>query len=182
MLTFLTFFSSCKKTYKINNKYLTALAPKDYVDITHFERNEVLFLDQVLKNGLESIFAIDNITDLTIQTNAESIKTFTPSEILLNRLKSIEEETQEPNCGWSHFVMTNAPKAILFKGYKAAEATFSVEENVNQTGKIIKKKIKRMVVFTENDLWNIVLAPSELANYENEMAQFNLILESMQIK
>jgi hypothetical protein len=182
MISFLSLFSSCHKSLKIDNKYLTATAAKNYTDRTHFENSDVLYLDYKMENGLESIFSIDNIQDLTIQTNAQTIKEFTPIERLTSRLKSIEEDTKNPNFGWKHFLITEQPRAFTFKGFKAAEATFTVEENFSKTRKAIKKKIKRMIVFTDTDLWNFVLAPSEFENYDNEMQIFNRILESIEIK
>ncbi len=182
MISFLSLFSSCNQPKKIDNKYLTASIPKNYTDMTDFRNNDILFLDHVMKNDLESIFSIDNIQDLTIQANAQTIKDFTPVEILTTRLKLIEEDTQDPNFGWHHFQLIKQPKAMMFKGYKAAEATFTVKENIGKAGRIIEKKIIRMVVFTENDLWNFVLSPSASKNYESEMTIFKGILESIEIK
>lgn len=182
MITFLSIFNSCNRPIIIDNRYLKATAPKSYDDITDFKNNDVLFLDNRMKNGLESIFSIDNTQDLTIQPNSQTIKEFTPTERLTSRLKSIEEDTQDPNFGWKHFTITEPPRDFRFKGYKAAEATFTVDENVNNTGKVIKKKVRRMIVFTDNDLWNFVLAPSELENYDSEMKIFNDILASIEIK
>ncbi|UIR56796.1 hypothetical protein LZQ00_03020 [Sphingobacterium sp. SRCM116780] len=181
MVSIFSIFSSCNKPRKVENRYLTAIAPKSYVDITDFGNNDVLLLDN-LKNGLESIFSIDNIQDITIQPNSQTIQDFTPVESLENRLRVIKEDTQEPDCNWKNFRITESPKAIKFKSYRGAEAVFSVVENVNNTGRIVTRKIKRMVIFTENDLWNFVLAPSDLENYEDEMKIFNQILESIEIK
>jgi hypothetical protein len=141
-----------------------------------------LYLDCKMKNGMVSVFSIDNIQDLTIQANTQTIKEFTPIERLTSRLKSIEEDTQDSNFGWRHFLITEQPRVLTFKGFKAAEATFTVDENFNNPKKVIKRKIKRMIVFTDKDLWNFVLAPSELENYDNEMQIFNQILESIEIK
>lgn len=182
MISFFSLFSSCNRQIKIDNIYLKATAPKSYDDITDFKNNDVLFLDNRMKNGLESIFSIDNIQDLTIQPNSQTIKEFTPIERLTSRLKSIEEDTQNPNFGWKNFTITEEPRLFNFKGYKAAEATFVVDENINNAGQVIKKKIRRMIVFTDKDLWNFVLAPSELQSYESEMKIFNDILESIEIK
>lgn len=182
MTAFLSIFSSCHKPLKIDNRYLKATAPKSYNDITDFENDDVLFLVNRMKDGLESIFSIDNIQDLTIQPNSQTIKEFTPIERLTSRLKSIEEDTQDPNFGWKNFTITEPPKDFKFKGYRSAEATFTVDENLNNTGKLIKRKIKRIIVFTDKDLWNFVLAPSELEHYENEMKVFNDIMASIEIK
>jgi len=182
MATFFSLFSSCNNSKNIDNKYLTAVAPKNYANITQFENDDILFLDNPMKNGLESIFSIDNTQDLIIQPNIQTIKEFTPKERLISRLKSIEEETKAPDCNWKNFRIVDQPKEFIFKNYKSAEATFIVDENVNKTGEIIKKKIRRMVIFTDNDLWNIVLAPSVLENYDKEMQMFNEILKSIEIK
>lgn len=182
MTAFFSIFSGCNSENKINNKYLTVTVPKDYVEITQGEDNDILFLDRVTENDLESIFSVDNTQDITIQPNSQTIKEFTPKERLASRLESIEADTKMTDFNWKNFKITNPPKEITFKKYKAAEAIFTVDENVNNTGKIIQKKIKRIIVFTNNDLWNFVLTPSELSNYDKEMKIFEDILESLEIK
>ncbi len=179
---FLPLFFGCNKTSKINNKYLTAIVPENYADITNPKEHDILFLDNSLKNGLESVFSIDNTQDLTIQPNAQTIKEFTPKQILDKRLRSIEEETKASNCNWQNFKLQDLHKTFVFKNKKAAEATFTVDENVNGSGRIVRRKIRRMVIFTENDLWNFVLAPSEYDRYNEEMKVFDKILESITIK
>lgn len=181
MIASLFIFTSCNKQVKIDNKYLTATAPNDYVNVTDFKQNDVLYLN-LSKDGLESIFSIDNTQDLIIQPNAQTIKEFTPIQRLTNRLRSIEEETKLPNFNWKNFTITEQPKELKFKGYNGAEATFSVDEKIEKLGKTVKRRIKRMIVFKENDLWNFVLAPSELKNYETEMKIFDEILQSIEIK
>lgn len=173
-------FGASDKKGTIDNKYLTATAPEDYVELEN-EEDDVLFLDK-FQNELESIFSIDKIQDSLVEPNSETIKQSTPQEILMNRLQSIEEETREPDCNWKNFRLIEAPKEITFKDYKGAEAVFMVEENVLDTGRIVYRKIKRMVIFTSDDLWNFVLAPSDSANYDNEMNEFSGIMESIEIK
>jgi len=180
MFSLFSIFSACDKKGAIDNKYLTATAPEDYVELKN-EADDILFLDKV-HNGLESIFSIDNTQDIIVQPNSETITQFTPKEILITRLQSIEEDTKQPGFNWKKFTLIDPPKEITFKNYKGAEATFTVEENVNDTGKVVHRKIKRIVIFTSNDLWNFVLAPSESANYDKEMNEFNDIMESIEIK
>ena len=181
MIASLSIFTSCDKQVKIDNKYLTATAPKDYVNVTDFKQNDVLYLN-LSKDGLESIFSIDNTQDLIIQPNAQTIKEFTPIQRLTSRLRSIEEETKLPNFNWKNFTITEQPKELKFKGYNGAESTFTVDEKIEKLGKTVKRRIKRMIVLKENDLWNFVLAPSELKNYETEMKTFDEILQSIEIK
>lgn len=182
IFAFLSIFTSCNKPIKIDNKFLTAVVPSEYVNATDFKQNDVLYLHYLSKDGLESIFSVDNTQDLIIQPNAQTIKEFTPIQRLTSRLRSIEEGTKLPNFNWKNFTITKQPKELKFKGYNGAEATFTVDEKIEKLGKTVKRKIKRMIVFKENDLWNFVLAPSELKNYETEMKTFDEILQSIEIK
>ena len=180
MFSLFSIFGACDKKGAIDNKYLTATAPEDYLVLKN-EKDDILFLDKI-ENGLESVFAIDNIQDSLVQPNSVTIKQFTPKEILTARLESIEEDTKQADFNWKNFTLIDPPKEITFKNYTGAEAVFAVEENVNDTGRSVHRKIKRMVIFTGNDLWNFVLAPSESANYDKEMNEFNKIMESIEIK
>lgn len=182
ILCFSIFLVSCSKSYKIDNPFVTATAPYAYQDLTDRVQNDILYLDYLKFDGLESIFAIDNIQDLLIQPNSQTILEDTPVEVLARRLRSIERESHEPDFPWKNFKIVEAPKAITFKGRPAAEATFDVHEYVNRIDDTISKRVKRMVVFVDDDLWNIVLAPSKLQFYKEEMEIFETILESLEIK
>lgn len=182
LLFFSMFLVSCSKSYEIENQYVTATVPYAYQDLTDFVQNDVLYLDSYKLNGLESIFAIDNIQDLLIQPNSQTILEDTPVEVLARRLRSIERESHEPDFPWKNFKILEEPKAITFKGRPAAEATFDVHEYVNRLDDTISKRVKRLVVFVDDDLWNIVLAPSESKYYKDEMEIFETILESLEIK
>lgn len=182
LLFFSMFLVSCSKSYKIENQYVTATVPYAYQDLTDFVQNDVLYLDSYKLNGLESIFAIDNIQDLLIQPNSQTILEDTPVEVLARRLRSIERESHEPNFPWKNFKILEKPKATTFKGHPAAEATFDVVEYVNRIDDTISKRVKRLVIFVDDDLWNIVLAPSESKYYKDEMEIFETILESLEIK
>lgn len=182
LLLCLPLLTSCSKSYEIENQYVTATVPYAYQDLTDFVQNDVLYLDSYKLNGLESIFAIDNIQDLLIQPNSQTILEDTPVEVLARRLRSIERESHEPDFPWKNFKILEEPKAITFKGRPAAEATFDVVEYVNRLDDTISKRVKRLVIFVDDDLWNIVLAPSESKYYKDEMEIFETILESLEIK
>lgn len=174
--------TSCSKSYEVDNQFVTATVPYEYQDLTDFVQNDVLYLDSFKLNGLESILSIDNTQDLTIQPNSQTILEDTPVEVLARRLRGIERESHEPDFPWKNFKLVEAPKSITFKGRPAAEATFDVVEYVKRLDKTISKRVKRMVIFVDDDLWNIVLAPSESKFYKDEMEIFETILESLQIK
>ncbi|WP_158961727.1 hypothetical protein [Myroides fluvii] len=178
----LLLLTSCSKSYVVDNQFVTATVPYDYQDLTNFAQDDVLYLDSFKLNGLERILSIDNIQDLLIQPNSQTILEDTPVEVLARRLRGIERESHDPDFPWKNFKLVEAPKSITFKGRPAAEATFDVVEYVNRIDDTISKRVKRMVIFVDDDLWNIVLAPSESKYYKDEMEIFETILESLQIK
>ena len=182
VLLFSILSSSCSNTYVVDNPYVTATVPNLYQDLSDFTEDDVLYLDYLQFKGLESILSIDNTQDLLIQPNSQTILEDTPLEVLARRLRSIERESQEPDFPWKNFSLVEAPKAITFKGYRAAEATFEVSEYVERLDDTIEKRVKRLVIFVEEDLWNIVLAPSEIKRYKEEMEVFETILEHLEIK
>ena len=176
-------FLGCANKVQIDNKYLTATMPWEYRNLTDFNNMDVLYLDCIKKDGLQSIFSIDHEVDLTIQPNSQTILEDTPVEVLSRRFRSIKGSIDnDPAFSWKNFRITEEPKTLTFKGLPAAEGVFEVEEYIKSTDQIIQKRIKRLVVFVDNDLWNIVLAPSQLKHYEDEMHTFEQILESIEIK
>lgn len=182
-LTIGILFSSCSDLKEIDNKYLTIQVPKDYMDMTDFDNEDVLFLDRLGEDGLESILSIDNEVDLTIQPNSQTIQEDTPVEVLARRLRSIEDAAEnDPNFRWTRFRLVEEAKATTFKGLPASEGVFEVQEYMKRTDQVVTRRVKRIVIFLEDDLWNIVLAPSRLQRYTTEMEVFEAALESMVIK
>ncbi|MGG5507844.1 MULTISPECIES: hypothetical protein [unclassified Myroides] len=177
-----TLLTSCSESYEIDNQFVTATAPYVYQDLTNRVQDDILYLDYLKYDGLESIFSIDNIQDLLTQPNSQTILEDTPVEVLARRLRGIERETKDPDFPWKTFKIIEEPKATTFKGYAAAEAVFEAHEYVKRMDATILKRVKRIVVFVDNDLWNIVLAPSKVQHYKEEMEVFETILESLEIK
>ncbi|MGS4346264.1 hypothetical protein ACKUSY_11855 [Myroides odoratus] len=176
-------FTSCSDFKEIDNQYLTIQVPKDYMDMTDFDNEDVLFLDRLGEDGLESILSIDNEVDLTIQPNSQTIQEDTPVEVLARRLRSIEDAAEnDPNFRWKRYRLVEEASATTFKGLPAAEGVFEVQEYMKRTDQVVTRRVKRIVIFMEDDLWNIVLAPSRLQLYTTEMDVFEAALESMVIK
>lgn len=182
ILPLLFLFLGCTHKVTIDNKYLTVTIPMEYRNLTDYNEMDVLYLDCNKKDGLQSIVSIDNIQDLLIQPNSQTITEDTPVEVLARRLRSIEGESHNPDFPWKNFKILEEPKVTTFKGFPAAEAIFEAQEYIKHQDKTILKRVKRMVVFVDNDLWNIVLAPSQLKHYEDEMQIFEQILSSIEIK
>lgn len=183
ILPLLFLFLGCTHKVTIDNKYLTVTIPMEYRNLTDYNEMDVLYLDCNKKDGLQSIVSIDNIVDLTIQPNSQTILEDTPVEVLSRRFHSIKDSVDnDSSFSWKKFSVTEEPKAITFKGLPAAEGVFEVEEYIKSTDRMIQKRIKRMVVFVDHDLWNIVLAPSQLKHYEDEMQIFEQILTNIEIK
>ncbi|MGG5577140.1 hypothetical protein ACPDHL_07350 [Myroides sp. C15-4] len=182
-LTLGILFSSCSDLKEIDNKYLTIQVPKDYMDMTDFDNEDVLFLDRLGEDGLESILSIDNEVDFLTQPNSQTIQEDTPVEVLARRLRSIEDSAEnDSDFPWTRFRLVEEAKAITFKGLPAAEGVFEVQEYMKRTDQVVTRRVKRIVIFMEDDLWNIVLAPSRLQRYTAEMEVFEQALESMVIK
>ncbi len=188
-MTFWSLFSCNKNENVIENKYIKIEKLSEYHNITNPKNNDILFLvkftdfgNEKTKGGLQSIFSIDNIQHNILQKNSELIEDSKPEEILLERLKSIENECKDSNFNWKDFKIVNDVKATTFKGYKSAVAEFEVKENVKNLNTTIQKRIKRYTVFVKNDLWNIVIAPTNLQNYETEMKDFENMIETLKIK
>lgn len=182
LLFFPMFLVNCSKSFEVDNQFVTVTVPNEYSDITNFVQGDVLFLDYLKTSGLESILSIDKEQDFTTQPNSQTILEDTPLEVLSRRLRSIEESCKDPEFPWKNFKVVEVPKIIKFKGYPAAEAIFEVDEYVKYRKGTVFKRVKRIVLFTEDDLWNIVLAPSEFQCYKEEMEIFEIILEDLVIK
>lgn len=182
------FLFSCRNEfYGVDNSNLKTKVPIDYHDITDKSQNDILYLvkfenfeNQKDAGGNQTIFSIDNIQDNLTQSNALTIKESTPLKILTNRLEIIREECENENFGWTNFKLIEPPKSFNWKGYEAAEAVFQVEEEYQN--RPLTRKIKRMVVFLEDDLWNFVLAPMDISTYDTEMNEMEEILNTMKIK
>lgn len=189
-MTFLGFFSCKKNENNIENKYVKIVKLSEYHNITDPKNDDILYLvkftdfgNEKTKGGLQCILSIDNIQDNFLQKNSELIKDNTPEEILLGRLQSIEDDCKDPNFNWKDFQIVSEVKPTVFKGYKAAVAEFEVKENIEYlNNKVIQKRIKRYTVFVKNDLWNIVIAPTKMENYDNEMKDIEDMIETLKIK
>lgn len=179
MASFFSFFSSCKPDRsRIDNRYLSADMPAGYA-AERLEPDDILYISKTT-DGLQSIFSIDHIPDNHLLPNSATIQHFSPAELLADRLKSIEEQTQETGSAWTAFSTVTPPRPISFQGLQGAEAVFAVEEDVG--GRTIQRKIKRWVLFTRNDLWNVIMAPTDAARYDEEMKVFDDLLTGMKLK
>jgi hypothetical protein len=188
-MTIWNFFSCKNDENKIENKYVKIEKLNEYQNITDIKNDDILnlvkfsvFGNKKTNGGLQSILCIDNGQYNFSQTNYEFVKTSTPEKALQGILKSIEENCADPNFGWKKFKIVNEVKGTTFKGYKAAMVEFEVEENVDYLNLTIKKRIKRYTVFVKNDLWNIVLSPTKIQDYEIEMKDFENMIETLEIK
>jgi len=188
-MAFLSLFSCKKGSNRIENKKFKIEKESEYHDITDTNNNDILYLvkfdeppETDGKGGLQSILAIDNIQHNLLQSNAEYIQTSLPEEALNERLKSIEEECEDPEIAWKNFKVVDAVKPITFKGHRGAVAEFEVDEHVDFLNKTIKKRIKRYVIFVHNDLWNIVVAPATTQLYDHEMKELDRMLQTLVIK
>lgn len=133
-------FTSCSDLKEIDNQYLTIQVPKDYMDMTDFDNEDVLFLDRLGEDGLESILSIDNEVDFITQPNSQTIQEDTPVEVLVRRLRSIEDAAEnDPNFRWTRFRLVEEAKATTFKGLPAAEGVFEVQEYMKRTDQVVKK-------------------------------------------
>ncbi|WP_300674488.1 hypothetical protein [Soonwooa sp.] len=187
--TLLILFSCSNADNKVENKYVKIEKLDDYHDITDLKNEEVLnlvkfsdFGNKETQGGLQSIFSIDNGRYNDLQTNAELVKNSTPEKALRGILKSIEEECADPTFPWKNFKIVSDVKPIDFKTYKAAVAEYEVDEHVDYLNTTIKKRVKRYCIFFKNDLWNIVLAPTKLEDYNSEMKDFDKMMSTLEIK
>lgn len=185
----LILFSCNNADNKIENKYVKIEKLDDYHDITDFKNDDVLYLvkfsdfgNKKTKGGLQSILSIDNIQQNYLESNADFVESSTPEQALQSRLKSIEEECADPSFGWKSFKIVSDIKPTVFKTYKAAVVEFEVDEHVDYLNTTIKKRVKRYCVFVKNDLWNIVLAPTKLEDYDSEMKNFDKMMSTLEIK
>ena len=173
-----TALPACTPPMHFTNKYLSATLPAGY-EVLPNEADDILVLSRTTQ-GLESSFLVAHLQELLYQPNAQTIRDFKPVQLLATRLESIAEDTRDPACGWQHFRLVGAARPLDFHGCPAAEAVFEVDEAV--AGRVVPRRIRRLLVFTPHDLWNIVLAPTDTARYAPEMAVFEAVLASVDIK
>lgn len=188
-LLLLILVSCSNKQNHIENQWLTIEKKSSYYDITDPEESDILHLVQFsdfenkeTNGGLQSIFSIDHSQDQLFMSNAELIEDSTPEKVLKNRLRVIEESCAAHEIAWKNFTIVRPVTSTTFKGYPAAVAEFEVAEEVSFLKKSIQKRIKRYVVFVNNDLWNIVLAPTQKEVYKQEMKIFDEMIATMKIK
>lgn len=191
----LCIFCSCDKYQRIENEYLSINVPKDYINLTD-SGNDVLYVvkfedinNKQRQGGLQSILSIDNIQDNLIIPNSKYITLETPLNVLTRRLKTIKDDVEnfklrDEKAGtyWKNYLLVKVPQSIRFKEFDAAVAEYVVDEYISHLDLTVKKKIRRYVVFVNNDLWNIVISPMSVSTYDNEIKVYDKMLESISVK
>ncbi len=163
---------------RMDNRYLSADVPAGYA-IEKSEPGDILYISKTT-DGLQSIFSIDHLADNHLLPNKTTMQHFTPTELLAARLQSIEEETREEGSGWTRFAVAEPPRPVTVQGMQGAEAVFTVEETVGE--RIIQRKLKRLLLYTADDLWNVVMAPTDAARYREEVQVFEEFLAGIRLK
>ena len=134
------------------------------------------------ENGIANM-SIDNSPYFIGASNAQTIEEFTAEELLNIRFDSILETTIEyPDMGWTNFEVNEPISSIELNGLSAAEGSFTVYENILGEGEIVNRKIKRIIVVTNNDILNIVFASTNADTFDSEEKDFQKFLDSLIIK
>ncbi len=164
------------------NKYISATVPKGW----HAYKNDPGDTDTIIQlfkeNGIATI-SIDHDQKLINILNATTIQNSKPKDILDGQLKSIEEGIKaDPNLNWKNFKRAGEIQEITIQGLPAATGTFIVDENILGAKEKTERKIKRIAIFTHNDLFNIVFAATDINRFPDEEKEFNEFMTSLTIK
>ena len=100
---------------------------------------------------------------------------------MLNATEKIIRDGPNPT-NWQSFTRLGKVESLDFKKNSAAETTFIVDENVLKIDKIVKRKIKKVLVFTKDDIINITFASSSLDSFDQEEKEFNKFIEDLDFK
>jgi len=163
------------------NQHISATIPEGWNAYpTDPKDSTIIYLEK--DNGMANI-SIDNYQDFNRIPNSQTIKQFTPEEILKTRFESIEEMILEnPDINWSNFRVNESVTTTDFKGLPAAEGSFIVDENILGERKETERIIERIVIFTNDDLYNIVFAATDSTQHPIEKIEFDKFLENLTIK
>lgn len=169
-----------KKDRIFENKQISVQVPEKWDVIRNYEEN--VLVEIIGQDGFASM-SIDNIQYFYGAQNSEAITEYSPEELLADTLKSIEADTKaDPEFGWTNFKLTEPSTGFILNGYSAARGSFSVDENVLGQGKMVNRTIARILLFTKDDIFNIVFAPTSTADYESGVKDFEKFIGSLKIK
>lgn len=179
--------ASCEDINRIENAYLSITKEVEFYEIENKE--DLLYLvkfsdyeNAEILGGFQTILSIDRHLPYLYIAHDEYIELYTPVEALKHRLEHIAESCNQPDSGWTDFKVCEEPKAIEFNGYKAAVADFYINEYIDYMDVEVDRVIRRYVVFLEDQMWNITLAPSKLELQEEEMLELENMLATLEVK
>lgn len=165
---------------RFENTYISGIVPKGWTAYENEPGDTDTLVYLVKDNGIANI-SIDHDQHFLNTPNSSTTKNYDPTDVLYDRLKSIEESTKaDPKVGWENFKGVGEIKEIDIKGLRAAEGHFIVDEKI--LGQKTERKIKRIVVFTDDDLYNIVFAAADKTKFQEEEKAFNEFMNSLTIK
>jgi len=148
--------------------------------------SEDLIVEVINENGIANL-NIDNVPYFVGVPNAQAITQSTPTELLQGTFQYIEQvtSTDSAEINWSNFKTIKAPQevAVSIEGVTmAAEGVFTVDENILDEGNIINRTIKRIILFTNDDILNIVFASTTTETFDEEYEDFKIFLDSLSLK
>ena len=113
------------------------------------------------------------------EPNSTIIKKYNPKEVL-KYIFNLVEKSMKPDPNLQNFRQDGEIKLIDLKGFSAAEGSFIID--ILREDGIVERKIKRIVIFANNDLWSIVFSATNSQIFEEEKKDFDKFLEDLIIK
>jgi len=160
------------------NKNFSFTIPEDWQKFENIPgyKDALLYLE---KNNGRANISIFNTQNLLTEPNSTIIKKYNPKEVL-KYIFNLVEKSMKPDPNLQNFRQDGEIKLIDLKGFSAAEGSFIID--ILREDGIVERKIKRIVIFANNDLWSIVFSATNSQIFEEEKKDFDKFLEDLIIK
>jgi hypothetical protein len=132
-------------------------------------------------DGVASISVSLEPQFLNISTQ-DTKERYSPKDLIDIRFKSIQDEiSQNPKLNWQNFMVAESPRNYTQDGFTVAEGAFMVDENILGKGTKVPRTIKRAIVYTHDDILDIVFAATNTTSYSVQNVQFESFLHMLLI-
>ena len=166
-------------TRKKSPKWLSDLViPQGWAKVAQKSKSVILFIEKT-SNRIANI-SVDISPQFLNMNNQVAMQKYSPTEILEYRWNGIQNQiSSNPSLAWQNFKQIEAPNNITLNSLSAAQGIFAVEENILGKGTITPRKIRRVVIYAKNDIFDVVFASTDTDNYTVENKVFDEFLNNL---
>lgn len=165
----------------VESDHLTAQIPEGWHVVDQsLEEGDWLYIEGE-DGGIHNI-TVFNLEFFVGIPNAETVKKYTPLQLLEASFESISTEVATiPESPWKNFELNETPVAGKFKELDSAQGSFSVDEFVPALQATQRRQLRRVLLFVGDEVVLVVFSvPAE--DFEQRVGEFGQFLDGLEFK